>query len=319
MAEETAHIEPPQAQATEVFDFQSWKAKQNGGATESASGAGAKPGVAAEAKPAAVEPPEGKGEGEGDHTPNLPRSVRREINRLREEAAEARGRLAAMKEFQDAGKAATTAQTEAARSQLAANAEPTREGFTTDAEYYKALAKWEVKQELAQERASTAQGAQQQAFMDSVTASTTKFEADVKAFEDWETVVDAMHDIEIDVAKQETFIGLLATSDQRAAVLYHLAKNPDARSALFAMSPDRQIAAFHRLEGKLDKPAAEKPPEKAKPTTAVLDAKKAKPSAAVGAKGGTPTDGAPSMTLADGVTINPAWKAAQAARNGLRP
>src|ERR1035437_6380092 len=44
-----------------------------------------------------------------DSTPRLPRSVRREMNRLREEKARAEGRLEAFKEFQGKPREETTA------------------------------------------------------------------------------------------------------------------------------------------------------------------------------------------------------------------
>jgi hypothetical protein len=325
------------AMAAEPFDYATWKAAKDAGEstpgrTETNPGPGETKLVKADTKAAEPETKAAKGDTGGDDdddsdhlpsTPSLPRSVRRELNKLRRENGELAGRLSMMQELQASGFTKTEAKAEIAK--LEADAEPTREQFATDAEYTKAVAKWEVRQELAKEKQMSAAAAQEREFLDTVAAAQAKFEADVARFDDWAVVSEAMEDIELNTAEQATFIGLLAQSDQRAAVLYHLAKNPDEREKLFKLAPAAQIKAFHRLEGrveglygKAETKTETKTETKPKPTAAELDAKKPKPTEAVAAKGGTAVESLPPMMLADGKTLNPAWKAARNAANGIR-
>ena len=228
-----------------------------------------------------------------------------------------------MQELQAAGM--TVKQATAKVDAAAPAGEPQREQYASDAEYIKALAKHEAAGLMAAKDAEREQQAQASQFMSGIDAATTKFHADVKdRFPDFAEVMEAASaKDDIDPAKHETFIALIAQSDERAAVLYHLAKNPDERAAILAMTPAQQIKAFHRLEGRLEREdearrASEEPNTK-KPTAAEVDAKKAKPSGAVAAKGGTTAPASTPMLIPGTNSINPAWKAEQAAKNGWRP
>lgn len=314
MAEELLTVETPKP-----FDFAAYKAEKHAAPGEPAKPAEVKAEEPKSAKAEAAPATEDGADPEG-HTPTLPRSVRRELNKLRAELGEAKGQVAILRELQAAGYTKAEAKVEAATITGAVAGEPTRDQFATDAEYYKAVARHEIKAEFAKEQQTKALDTEQAQFMTIVGKATEKFSKDVENFPDWADVVEEMDDIQIDTGKQHTFIGLIAQSDQRAAILYHLSKNPAEREALFAMSPSAQIAHFHRLEGRMEikymkSAEAEKP---AKPTAAELDAKKAKPSASVGVKGGTAATVGLSMFMADGRTMNPAWKAAQNEKAGVR-
>ena len=293
------------------FDFAAWKANQQG--TEKTDGEAAKP---AEAQAAPVEGAK-PAEHDDEDEVRLPRSIRRELNKLRRENGELAGRLAMVQELQAAGmsKKEATAAVDAA----APTGEPQREQYASDAEFIKALAKHEAAGLMAAKDAEREQQAQASQFMSGIDAATTKFHADVKdRFPDFAEVLEAgSAKDDIDPAKHETFIALIAQSDERAAVLYHLAKNPDERAAILAMTPAAQIKAFHRLEGRLERAAAKE--EEPKKTAAEVDAKKAKPSGAVAAKGGMTAPASTPMLIPGTNSINPAWKAEQAAKAGWRP
>ena len=313
---ETANVTTPAAQEA-PFDYAAWKAGQQ---TETKAPDGETKQPPAETK-APVDDNTKAAEPETDHDEDevrLPRSIRRELNKLRRENGELAGRLAMVQELQAAGmsKKEATAAVDAA----APAGEPQREQYASDAEYIKALAKHEAKQLLAEQDAERAQAAQAADFMGGIDKATTKFHADVKdRFPDFAEVLEAASaKDDIDPAKHETFIALIAQSDERAAVLYHLAKNPDERAAILAMTPAAQIKAFHRLEGRLERAAA-KEETPAKPTATEVDAKKAKPSGAVAAKGGTTAPASTPMLIPGTNSINPAWKAEQAAKAGWRP
>ena len=317
---DTANATPPAA--TEApFDFQAWRANQQGTETKAPGGETKQPPAETKAPVEETKAAESETEHEededGEPKSSTSRSIRRELNKLRRENGELAGRLAMLQELQAAGM--TKKEATAAVDAAAPAGEPQREQYASDAEYIKALAKHEAAGLMAARDAEREQQAQASQFMSGIDAATVKFHADVKDFPDFSEVLEAASaKDDIDPAKHETFIALIAQSDERAAMLYHLAKHADERAAILEMSPAQQIKAFHRLEGRLERAAA-KEEAPAKPTAAEVDAKKAKPSGAVAAKGGTTAPASIPMLLADGKTLNPAWKAEQAAKNGWRP
>lgn len=267
----------------------------------------AKPGEGDAAKPAAP----------------LPKHVRREINRLRSEKAQLEGRLQAYAEMGikpgEKQAAAPAAGDE--------DAEPTRDKFGSDAEYAIAMGRWDARQEarkvLATRDEATSAAARLEDVKKAIDTADTKLAADRALLPDWDEVAKKAADIEVDWTKHPNLYMRLAQSDVKAFVLYHFAKHPEALQSLLEVGADeiRQDRMFSRLEGQVEKlyTTTEKPKEeKAKPTAAELDAKKHKPSESVGPKGGSaPTVSTP-MLLEDGKTLNPAWKAEQNEREGLR-
>lgn len=304
--------EQQQAAATEPkFDFAAWKAEQDAGTAKVAEAA-----KVADAKQADAADKDDDDEGDGDHTPKLPRSVRREINKLRAELGETKGRLSMLQELQAAGFTKAEAKQEVARIE---STEPTREQFQSDAEYIKALTKFETGKAQQASDARQSANAEMQELLKTANANTAKYEADAAKFPDWEEAQEAMAGISLDGANTEMLVGLFAESDQRAGVSYYWAKHPDEFKEFLKMSGRQQIRTFHRLEERVETLYSKKVEEKpAKPTAAELDAKKARPTAAVAVKGGQATEPVPSMLLADGRTLNPAWKNAQNEAAGLR-
>lgn len=291
-----------------VFDPAKFMADRNAGkATDKP--AEAKP---AEAKPEAVKEPE------HSESPRLSRSNRRQLNNAIREAAEARGELQAYRKLMEEGKIA--APKPDAPAELI---EPKRSDFTSDAEYLRATQKYDKAVEAKTSTGAAAQEEQQKAFRDHLTAMDTKAAEDMKLIPDWEKVAkDAADDDdapEFVPDEHPNLMAMLARSDVRAFVLYHFAKNPDALESMLDLTktPEKQISAFHRLEGRLEKEyaslqkaaqasEAEKPkedrehlaeaePEKAKPgeTAADRDVRKPRPSSEVAARGGSPAPDEP--------------------------
>lgn len=258
------------------------------------------------------------------HIP-LPKHVRREINKLRAEKAHLEGRLAAFAEMgvKPGEKAAAASGASSAGDE---DPEPTRDKFGSDAEYAIALGRWDARQEarkvLSTRDEATAAAQRLTDVTKAIETADTKLAADRALLPDWDEVAKKATDVEVDWTKHPNLYMRLAQSDVKAFVLYHFAKHPEALQSLLDVGGDeiRQDRMFSRLEGQVEKLyTTEKPKEeKAKPTAAELDAKKHRPSESVAPKGGSaPTISTP-MLLEDGKTLNPAWKAEQNEREGLR-
>lgn len=307
----SAVIEQPQTEAP-VFDPAKFMADRNAGRVVDK--VVDKP---AEAKPEAVKEPE------HSESPRLSRSNRRQLNNAIREAAEARGELAAYRKLMEEGKIA--APKPDAPAELI---EPKRSDFTSDAEYLRATQKYDKAVEAKTSTSTAAQEEQQKAFRDHLTAMDTKAAEDMKTLPDWDKVAkDAADDDdapEFVPDEHPNLMAMLARSDVRAFVLYHFAKNPDALESMLDLtkSPEKQISAFHRLEGRLEKeyaslqkaaqaPEPEKEPkdrkhlaeEKPKATPGepqqVVPAKP-RPSSEVAARGGSPAPDEPAIG-------SPAW------------
>lgn len=211
--------------------------------------------------------------------------------------------------------------------------EPRRQSFTTDAEYTRAVGAWDRRKE-ARDTAATAaettanQGALQ-ALQAEILAADTKAVEDQKLIPDWDAVKAAAAESEdqpeFTPAEHPYLMRMIATSDVKAFVLHHLAVHPEDMEKLLDSTSDlvAQTNLFRRLEGRVEKlhssAAAAKPAEK-KPaeTEAERDAKKAKPSEADAPKGGSAPAVELSPVLADGKTMNPAWKERENSRAAAR-
>jgi hypothetical protein len=243
------------------------------------------------------------------------RSDRRLQNRLREEIGELRGRLKAYEEMGIKPKAAAEAAPSAGD-----DPEPKITDFQTEAEYYRALGRWDARQEVKKVETKIsekdAQAAELEQLRSDVDAAEQKAQTDIKElFPDWDEVSKAAAEDEdapeFVPAEHPMLMMLIARSDVKARVLYYFAKNPDELERILDLTKDsnRQIAAFHRLEGKLervyDKPKAAQASETKEPSedrthpaegdkpgrtaasSAELDARKPRPSTEVAARGGS--------------------------------
>ncbi len=208
-------------------------------------------------------------------TVHVPRSVRRQMNGLLKEVGELRGRLSV---YEDKG------ETKVTKIVPDADPEPQRNTFPSDAEYNRALGRWDARQEAKKEigkvtEAST-QKEQEQAWEKHVTKMGEKAAEDRKLLKDWDEVAKAAQGEdapEFTPADHPTFAAMLAESDVQAFVLYHFAKHPLEFKAMLELTSDTaaQIRAFHRLEGKLEKMYT--PTEKQEAAPASGDTKGQKP------------------------------------------
>lgn len=211
--------------------------------------------------------------------------------------------------------------------------EPQRRSFTTDAEYTRAVGAWdrrkEAKDAAAKGAETTANQKALQTLQEEIVAADTKAVEDQKLIPDWDAVKLAASESEeqpeFTPADHPYLMRMIATSDVKAFVLHHLALHPEDMEKLLDSTSDlvAQTNLFRRLEGRVEKlhssAAAAKPADK-KPaeTEAERDAKKAKPSEADAPKGGSAPAVELSPTLADGKTMNPAWKERENARAAAR-
>lgn len=263
----------------------------------------------------------------------LSRSERRAQNRLREELGVERGKRELLEaQLQELQKGKTAEIKPAAAD---ADPEPKRTDFQSDAEYNRAMGRWDARQETKKElakRDTTAANEQQLAALrEEIAAADRKAEDDKKLIADWDDTAKAAQDDpeqpEFTPADHPYLMRMIATSDVKAFVLHHLAKNPKEMQKLLDLSGDleKQAAAFRRMEGRVEKlhtkPAAktaETKTETKTETAAERDAKKAKPSEATAATGGSAPATQVSPVLADGKTLNPAWKELQNSRAAAR-
>lgn len=243
------------------------------------------------------------------HTPKLPRSVRRELNKLREDKARAEGRLSVLEELGIKPKEKEPAPV------VADDPEPQHDAFATDAEYNRALGRWDARQETKKELAKhdeTGRTEQELAELKTtLKAMDEKAAADAKLIPDWDEVAEKAGDLEVNWPDHPNLYMRLGLSDVKALMLYHWAKNPTVLEGLVKLSSDvvAQDRAFSRLEGQIEKlytsqepkketPAAPAGGEPAKPaekpetkvaTPAERDAGKPRPSSEVAApRGGAP-------------------------------
>ena len=321
---------------TQEFDVQAFLAKRNAPPAppeevEAKPKEEAKPEVKAEEPPkveeAKVEPPK-------PHASRRERWLLKQLGKQEALTEQLNARLAELEAKSKGGDPAT--EPEAVKT----DPEPQRADFASEAEFVRALGGWvarhETKQTLEAENKKQAELRHQDEYLQRVKAMDEKATKDREIFDDWDEVADAgLKNKDIKMEMTETMTALLATSDQRSAMLHYLTTHPDAVKRLegFKDSPADQIQEFRRIEGRVESyvekylekkakaekkedpkpPAAEvkkeEPPKPKAPTAEERDAKKAVPTAAISPKAGGIADDTPKMFLDDGATLNPKWSA----------
>ena len=263
---------------------------------------------------------------------HVSRSDRRRMNNLIREAAEAKGRADAMEAMlAKSGVPGHKAEPPAAKTE---DPEPQRTQFGTDAEYNRALGRWDARQEakslIAKKDQRSAGEQAQVALQQQSDAAKAKFTEDVKLIPDWDKIAKAAEDDdeqpEYIPAEHPGLMTLIAISESQAFVLAYLAQHPKEMQKLLDLtkSPGEQIKYFGRVEARAEaafvKPDEKKPDEK-KPSVAERDAAKPKPSESVSARGGTAAPDKLEMfiTVNGKNQLNPAWKAQRNEAEGRRP
>ena len=268
-------------------------------------------------------------EDNGEHA-RLSRSQRRLMRQL----GEAEGRAKALEEMLGKLQGAKPAQQETAAAATDADPEPKEGDFKTWNEYTAALSKWAARQEatkaLSKAEEKTKATEELETYRQHVRAMDVKAQEDIKKLSDWDEVSKQATEEgpEFNPDEHPNLMGLIASSDMKAYVLYHFAKHPEDLERMLELSkkPGDQIRQFARLEGRVEKlygDGVEAKSEKSKaaaatPTAAERDARKAKPSEAVAARGGSAPAQEISPVLGDGRTLNPMWKERANMREGRR-
>lgn len=246
----------------------------------------------------------------------ISRSDRRRLKAF-EEAAEWKGKAEALQSIVDrlGGKS------EAAPPSGQDDPEPLRTAYSSDADYNRALGRWDARQEAKKEvgkvREDDTKREQREQWESHLRAMSAKAQEDIKGFKDWDETAKAAAESEDAIEwvpdEHPTLMGLIASSDIQAAVTYHFAKRPEELQKMLNMSkdPSAQIRAFARLEGRIEKlysseepekPAAQAVEETLKDRThpaeeksgrnsAVRDSGKPRPSTEVAARGGSAPPG----------------------------
>ena len=213
------------------------------------SGNGPKPGLP-ETKPAQLETKTVKPETDqpkpetDQQEAHLSRSQRREMNRLREAAAEERGqRLAWERIAQGAAKP---------QAAIDPNEEPNRNDFKTDPEYIVALTKWTAKQEVSKNTENIAINAAVKAEVD---AANERQSEQVDLIPDWKDILENVDDLSwSDKPKyqQDQIEYLFAASDLRAFIVEHFYKHRDDWDKFLELDGLKQRSYFNRIEGKCE-------------------------------------------------------------------
>lgn len=144
-----------------------------------------------------------------------------------------------------------------------------------DPKYVKAIARWEAKQELAdqqrtQDEARNRDAAQRDA--EKVKEDLATFSAaGIELYDDFEeTVMQAARDKQFPISA--TLGRLMLASEVGPRIAYHLATNPKEARAVFGKAPAEQAAYFGRMEAKLSPAAPAAPKEEKGKAPVVLPA-----------------------------------------------
>ncbi len=214
--------------------------------------------------------------------------------------------------------------------------EPQRADFSTEAEYFRAVGKWEAKQttkeQISKYEAELSAKRSEEQYRQRVAAMDIKAKEDIEIFDDWDEVREKASGKDFKLTQTNTVLSLFATSNVRTPVVYYLAQHPKAVERLESLKDDpaEAIQEFRRIEGRAEtlynreskkakadasevkkaEPVKEVLKEEPKPpvkTSAERDAEKPQPTGAITPKGGGVPSDTPSPFLEDGVTANPTW------------
>lgn len=255
------------------------------------------------------------------------RNLRRQLRRLTMELGEARGQLKAYAELGIAVKANSgsgSGRDNSASVSASDDPEPQRQDFADDAQYYRAVGRWDARQEAAKAVSKVTEATQHErqlaALQQQMADAYKKGTEDMKTIPDWDEVQKkAIEDAENGDAPKFNFEDypnlhrLIATSDVQAFMIHHLAKEPKDLQKLLDMAKDDagQTRFFSRLEGNVEKmyskaqetkdgsgPEKAEKPDQSKGRThpaeaeagrnaAERDARKPRPTTEVAARGGS--------------------------------
>lgn len=132
------------------------------------------------------------------------------------------------------------------------DAEPVRENFQTEAEFIRALTRWEVKQELKAEREAEEKEAQAAAAKEAITSYNKKAIEAQAAHEDWNEVFK--QDINIPIIVGDAIVHTIKNGPE---VAYFLGKNPEICEEMCAVHPLEAVAMAVKISEQLEKNSGE--------------------------------------------------------------
>jgi hypothetical protein len=165
-----------------------------------------------------------------------------------------------------------------AKPQPQVDAEPRREQFNSDADFVKAQARYEVRQELAAERQREQQRLQQEDDRKVLDGHHKRVSEALGKYDDWDEVVKGS-----DVIVQPGSAVYIQRLSNGPDVMYHLASHPETAEEIQSMPEIDQIGALGQLSKELKggsetKPRKEKPESRApEPITPVAANTKSSP------------------------------------------
>jgi hypothetical protein len=267
-------------------------------------------------------------------SPDPQRSARRRERGLVERAAKAEARAELLQELLDKGMTHEAANEAIEVAKGNADPEPVRKDFPDDAAYYRALGRWDARQEtakaLGERDKQTDQQRQNEQVFEEIRQAREKAQEDKKLVPNWDTLQAKAAQMEeegiLPTLEGRIFLSTrLAASDVQVFLYAYFIDHPEDLQKLIDLDSDKtrkqQDRFISRLEGRVEKMYSTEKPDDKKPnqeSAAERDARKPRPTADGAPRGGKAPAGTISPYLPDGRTINPAWKAQQNERESLR-
>lgn len=191
--------------------------------------------------------------------PIYSKKAQKRIDQFRKQAAESEIKAAKAEERAAAAErraAEIEAKKPEEKKQLA-NDEPQRENFQSDQEYWKAVARHEVRQEMKEQREAELKAESEAVAKQIEEGYKERAEEARKRFEDFDEALNAS-----ETTFPEFFIQSIRELDNGPDVAYFLAKNPETREELKAMTLGKAIAELGKISaalGAVEEKKVEKP------------------------------------------------------------
>jgi hypothetical protein len=178
----------------------------------------------------------------------------RRLDKLTKQKADAQREVDFWKAKALEGKGAEPTKVEAAKPVVNTSDEPKSDQFEKHEDYVKALAKWEVKQELAAEKAAIREQALKADNKKQLDSHIDRVKAFEKETPDFKEVMEDIATVRISTAVQNAIID----SEHGPKLMYEFAKNPEELQRISALSPEAAARAVGKLEAKFESSAGKK-------------------------------------------------------------
>lgn len=226
MAEETQVVETQEIPLDQVTDMREYKkAREEGKET-----------VTKEA------PAEKKEESKSEDKPKAKGGFQARIDRLVKQAATLEEQLAVERK----ARAEESKTKEVPKTEQATTGEPQRDEFQSDMDYYRALTRWEVKQEMKSEKEAEAKEAAAAATKEKYKSYNQRMIALQAENEEYKELMN--QDISIPTVLETP---LTLEMENGADVVIYLAKNPELCEQMLKMPPSKAIAEAWKISEKL--------------------------------------------------------------------